>query len=386
MKIARLLLFLLALHFTGTSYARQDSTCRLRISLLTCSPGEELYSAFGHTAIRVVDSTLGTDIVYNYGTFDDSDPDFYLKFTKGLMLYALSAYPFADFVREYQYYQRGVIEQTLQLSCAQALQLAAALRKNNMPENRFYNYYFHTDNCTTRARDMIAQQSGAGISFNNILGATAPTYRELIHSYLDKGGQYWSKFGIDILLGANLDKTVSNQEAMFLPDYLLKGVDSAFVENAPLVASKQVILPETPLDQSAKTLLTPLTFFAGLLVLIGGLSLLPSKGVRKLLTAFDIFFFLSLGILGILLLSLWIVRVDDVCRNNLNLLWALPTHLPLAFILWSRKEWIRRYFRFVFFFTLLVTVCWFFLPQQLNLAVAPILGLILVRSWYRTKA
>ena len=44
------------------------------VSVLTIMPGAPLYSAFGHTAIRVRDDSLGIDAVYNYGTFDfDAD-------------------------------------------------------------------------------------------------------------------------------------------------------------------------------------------------------------------------------------------------------------------------------------------------------------------------
>src|SRR5687768_17292459 len=107
MKMKQALFFLTALLLTLHGFAQNDS-CRLRISLLTCSPGEELYSSFGHTALRVTDSTAGNDIVFNYGTFDDSDPQFYVKFTKGIMIYELSVYPYADFLREYQMQQRGV--------------------------------------------------------------------------------------------------------------------------------------------------------------------------------------------------------------------------------------------------------------------------------------
>src|SRR5206468_3415667 len=102
----------------------QTDSCHLRISLLTCSPGEELYSTFGHTAVRVTDSVRGSDIVYNYGTFDDRDPNFYTKFTKGIMLYALSGYSYQEFLQEYSSEKRGVIEQVLALTCAEKQRLS----------------------------------------------------------------------------------------------------------------------------------------------------------------------------------------------------------------------------------------------------------------------
>src|SRR5688572_32438674 len=126
--ITRLLLSLVLLTHSIVSPAQTDS-CHLRISLLTCSPGAELYSSFGHTALRVTDLRNGADIVFNYGVFDDSDPTkFYMDFTRGLMLYALASYSFREFENEYRYQSRSVVEQELQLSCAEKTKLYAALQ------------------------------------------------------------------------------------------------------------------------------------------------------------------------------------------------------------------------------------------------------------------
>src|SRR5215218_1527696 len=96
----------------------QDS-CHLRISLLTCSPGEELYSTFGHSALRVTDSVTSQDIVYNYGTFNFDEPGFYTKFVRGKLLYYLSTEEFSSFKRQYEYERRSMIEQELDLSCTE---------------------------------------------------------------------------------------------------------------------------------------------------------------------------------------------------------------------------------------------------------------------------
>ena len=130
--------FLFTIYFSSTA---QTDSCGIRISLLTCTPGTELYSTFGHSAFRVVDSNNNTDLVFNYGTFDDSDPYFYLKFTRGLMMYALSVYPYRDFQWEYKAQNRSVIEQELQLSCEDKEKLQQQLMVNAQEENRFYLYY-----------------------------------------------------------------------------------------------------------------------------------------------------------------------------------------------------------------------------------------------------
>jgi hypothetical protein len=100
---------------TNKTFAQQLSD-KAFISLLTCGPGDELYSVFGHTAIRVNDPATGIDIVYNYGTFDFAAPNFYLKFVKGDLQYFVSVSSYRDFVYTYQYYDRDVYEQVLNLT------------------------------------------------------------------------------------------------------------------------------------------------------------------------------------------------------------------------------------------------------------------------------
>ena len=90
-----------------------------------------------------------------------------------------------------------------------------------------------------------------------------------------------------------------------------------------------------------------------------------------------------LGLLGVLLLTLWIVRIDDVCRNNYNLLWALPTHLPVAFVITRNKKWVKSYLGFVLVISILVLASWFLIPQQLNTAIIPILVILITRCWQR---
>ncbi|MGZ5135533.1 MAG: lipoprotein N-acyltransferase Lnb domain-containing protein [Flavitalea sp.] len=372
------------LFFSFLSYSQSDS-CHLRFSLLTCSPGEELYSAWGHTAIRVTDRSTGMDMVFNYGTFDDSDPDFYLKFTKGIMHYALSAYPFSDFLQEYQFQGRGIVEQLLDLSCAEKTKIYNALQINNTEENRFYNYYFHTDNCTTRAKDMILKNTSGPVSIRNIVPGNSVTFRNLIHSYLDKGGQYWSKFGVDLFLGINLDKKVTNEEAMFLPDYLKKGFDSTQVNNRPLVSGSQIILPWPDYSTRSQSLFTPFVIFSVLLLIIGGIALSKFPWAEKVLATFDTIFFLVIGVFGILMAALWIFRIDTVCRNNLNLLWALPTHIAAPFFMHRNSKFKQKYFQVVFWISIALAFTWFFIPQQINNAVGPIILLIIIRSYHYSK-
>jgi hypothetical protein len=365
-------------------FALAQDSCNLQISLLTCAPGEELYSTFGHTALRIQDSARGTDYIYNYGTFEFG-PDFYTKFIRGKLLYFLSVENFTDFVYEYQMQSRSIQEQILQLSCTEKQRLYSSLQTNALEQNRYYKYDFLFDNCTTRAGDIVVKNVDSSIVFKNILPGNGPSFRNLIHSYLNAGHEYWSKLGIDILLGVKLDRKVTNREAMFLPDYLLKGFDNADLGNHSLVAPPQTIL-KMPSPLNGKPLFTPFFVFTLLLVLIVVISLVQWNWAKTTIRVFDFLFFFILGLAGFLLLFMWFGTDHKVCQNNYNLLWALPTNTVAAFFVHGRKSWVEKYFSVVLWLSIILMVAWFFLPQQMNNALIPVLLLIIYRSWRLSKS
>lgn len=375
----RFFVSLFCLAFSLTTFAQPD-TCGLRITLLTCSPGEELYATFGHTAIRVQDLRTGADEVYNYGMFEFG-PDFYPKFIRGKLLYQLGIESYPEFIYTYQYESRSVVEQELQLGCLQKQNLWATLRENARPENRYYRYDFLFDNCTTRARDMILRQV-TGAQVPDILPADKPSFRDMLHTYLDRGGQYWSKLGIDLLLGARIDRQVTAAEATFLPDYLMRAVDTATVQGRRLATPPQPVLTmPTPLNKT--TPFRPAVVFGILLAVVAGLSL-ARKG-QSFLRWFDRLFFFFLGLVGLLLLFMWLGTDHKVCRDNLNLLWALPTHAVAAWYAGRNTDRTLTYFKAVCWGSMLLLATWAFIPQQLNPAFIPLVVLIAVRSWFLSK-
>ena len=374
------LFFLLLLFFSWLPVRAQDLSCGYRITLITCAPGNELYSIFGHTAIRVQDSLSGADQVFNYGTFEFS-PDFYVQFIRGKLLYALSVEDYNEFLYTYEIENRSVVEQELQLTCEQKKKLFTALLINAKKENRYYRYDFLFDNCTTRAKDMVKQQVATSLQFKDILDGNQPSFRNLIHSYLDAGNQHWSKLGIDILLGARLDRKVTNEEAMFLPDYLLKGFDRAVINSK----NKLVIPPSTLLkmDSQLGKGFTIHPFFTFLILLI--LALFISFRKKKTSLVFDRIFFVVLGLAGFLLLFMWFGTDHYVARNNYNLLWALPTHIAAAFFINKKGRVKSVYFLITFWISVMLLLTWFFLPQQMNPALLPIVCIIVLRSFHLSK-
>lgn len=203
-----------------------------QISLLTCSPGEELYARYGHTAIRVLDEANDMDIVFNYGIFDFNTDHFYWKFVRGETWYELGASPYRYFMYEYDRDNRPVYEQVLDLTAAQKELLWQRLVDNYRPENRKYLYNFVFDNCATRPYHMIAQVLGDSLS-SSYEGYSGQTYRAFIRHYT--GSHSWENAGINLLFGPEADKPMSSEERLFLPEELMWFLSEAKVADKPLV-------------------------------------------------------------------------------------------------------------------------------------------------------
>lgn len=374
MKFFLVLLFLFPLKI----FAQNDS-CHLRISILTCAPGEELYSTFGHSAIRVTDSVTHNDIVYNYGTFNFEEPGFYTKFIRGKLSFYLSPDDFESFISEYVEEKRDITEQVLNLTCAEKYNIVMLLQTNMMAENRTYKYDFTFDNCTTRLRDLLEKAADSSIHFGNIL-TSKKTFRDLIYEYLNKNDKQWSKLGIDILLGRRMDVEMKPREVMFLPDYLLKAFDSTTIDSKPLVSKKQKILELDIPPVIINYFTHPLFIFSILLVAIIVLSFSKNTFIKRLLVAFDGFMFFITGLLGILLIFMWLGTDHFMCKDNFNLLWAWPTNIIAAFYMHSKKQPGTKYFMIYAVFNLALFACWFFLPQHLNPSLIPVIAILVFRS------
>lgn len=362
----------------------QTNVCHVRISLLTCSPGEDLYSTFGHSALRITDTTGNSDIVYNYGTFNFDEPGFYTKFVRGKLLYYLSTEDFSSFKRSYEYEKRSMIEQVLNLNCNEKQKMVEMLAQNLMGENKFYTYDFLFDNCTTRLRDLLEKTSDSAVHFSDIVKKKT-TFRQHIFEYMDYNDKLWTKLGMDILLGNNTDAVMNNREAMFLPDYLLKGFDSGKMATRPVVQSKGTII-DLPGEKPGKNFLTgPVFIFWFLFVAVSLLSRSKNKKTIKFLHGFDGFIFFLTGFAGLLMLVMWFGTDHVVCRDNYNLLWAWPTHAIAAFFINSRKKWPAYYFTIAAVLNILVLIVWYFLPQQMNPALIPFILLLMFRSIHYGK-
>ena len=380
-----LLLYLLVT--TAATAFSQDSS-HIRISLLTCTPGEELYSIFGHSAIRIVDSSRISetdpieDLVYNYGTFNFDDEGFYLKFIQGKLLYYVSLQKFKDdnnfygFESSYKMENRNITEQVLDLSAQEKIAIQHRLNENLKEENKYYKYDFFLDNCTTRLRDIIV----AAKNPNPILPGVMPintTFRNAIHQYLDRGRQYWSKLGIDILLGAPTDAVMSSSQQQFLPDNLMNALDNT--RNVPIVKTSSALY-NLPQPMHHFSWFTPLVFFSSLLLLFIAISSSKNRNIQLLLTGLDGSLFFITGILGIVLIFMMTATDHSMTKSNYNILWALPTHAIISFFISSKRKVVKTYFLVTAVCMAVLLLLWFFLPQQMSYSLVPFVLLLLHRS------
>ena len=199
----------------------------VEVSLLTCGPGNEAYSLFGHTAIRISQPSRGMDVVVNYGMFSFKQKYFIPRFVLGLTDYQMGITTFDDFKAEYEYEQRWVFEQTLNLTSKEKSALLQAVDQNYKPENVTYRYNVFYNNCTTKARDLIAANIDGKIKYNSAK-SEYPSFRELCHS--KTSSHRWSQFGNDLLLGIQADLPTNISEQQFLPENLEHDFSLATIE------------------------------------------------------------------------------------------------------------------------------------------------------------
>ena len=300
-------------------------------SVITCGPGNDFYTTFGHSAIRVTDTAQGIDLVYNYGTFDFDTPHFYWKFARGRLEYMLGRTTFDRFYAVYNYEQRAVWEQPLNLTQQEVNNLFLMLEWNYQPENRYYLYDILLDNCATRVRDMMEATVGKKtIGYGDW---EDHSYRYWLHDAMGGGCLEWWTLGVDMLLGLHADHVCNKSEVMFYPLAMMWLYENAKLDDAePLVSPTKELLADTraPLHRS----FPPLAVFSLLFVAVALLTwqrLWPRWADRLL--------FVLAGLLGLFLVFMWVGTAHYCTDWNLNILWASPLLLLIAIRLGRSPRW-----------------------------------------------
>jgi hypothetical protein len=353
------------------------STSDTRISLLTSAPGEELYAAFGHSAVRLKNDLAGYDFVFNYGVFSFNEPNFYINFARGRMNYYLDVQPFERFLRSYIYENRSVYEQVFEMDSVQKDFVVKFLLNNSKPENRYYLYHFFLDNCATRIRDLMTQAYGGLILPP---AGENPTYRELVHACLEK--HPWGKFAIDIALGLPTDQKTDAREQMFLPDRLAEVFAGADYKGKGIIGeTRGIFVSEIPAIPPPGPV-TPVVV-CGMIFLLSVFFCFKDK----VAVFFDFTLFFVAGLTGLLIVFLWFFTDHTNTQNNLNIIWALPSHALMAFFLLRKKSnaFTRNYFLVTAVIAVLLLISWALLPQTLNPALIPLTLSIAVRAWWNSR-
>ncbi|MDO8968418.1 DUF4105 domain-containing protein [Algoriphagus sp.] len=381
-SISKTTVFVFLLIIMGLTQAKAQI---YEISLLTCDPGKELYSSFGHSAIRMREiGSEGQDLVFNFGTFDFRTPNFYGKFATGKLDYMLSVSTYADFIREYDYYRRDVREQILALNSEQMDFLIQHLWAQYDPARRYYRYDFFFNNCATKIRDAFEISLGNQLVWNDPPKSEEKTFRNLIDEYVYP--LPWADLGIDLALGSVIDRNATEREKQFLPDYMEAAFANASIEGdgptRPLVKESRVIL-EYPDEEFKMDFLNPYFIFWVIAILFTAITFYGHRK-KRLFLGLDLGLFSILGILGLVVTFLWLFTDHSATKWNWNILWVFPGHLVLVWGLMKKalQPWVRKYLLFALIMADAAVVFWILGWQSFHPSLIPILLVIILRTNY----
>lgn len=359
-----------------------------QVSLITCAEGEEIYSLFGHSAIRVYDPINNIDNCYNWGMFefDEDQIEFATKFTKGRLKYYMDEQDFQGFMFEYEYFQRTVKEQLLNLTHQQKLELWAALKENLLPENRVYKYDFFFDNCSSRIRDILQKVMGDNLVMKSHPNENEYSLRQLLNNAVIH--LPWLAFGMDLALGSKVDIKASNNHMMFLPKYMYEIYGEYQVtingETKPFVIGERTLIEGVEHKETSSFWTAPTTVFWTLFVLTMLLSILKIPFLTKFWDGLLLFTF---GLLGIIILFLWFGTDHETMHPNYNVFWANPLYLFFILPTVSKKLHNKLNIAYLSMAILLFTVIIgaMVIPQEFNSATTPIILLFAFKFFYWYK-
>jgi len=373
-------IFLCVMNVKAQQVSISDSAV---VSLLTCSPGEEVYSKFGHTAIRIADRNNNIDVIFNYGIFSFETSNFYYKFIKGETDYQLGIYDTRNFLPEYAQRNSMVVEQVLNLSPAEKRDLFDLLMQNYLPENRTYRYNFIFDNCATRPRDKILASLHGYVKFQE--NYESKTFRQLVGSYV--GNDTWLKFGIDLVFGIRADRIATESESMFLPEVLMGEFQTAQITareggTKKLISERRILVQKIDTkEESTFWLFKPMAFSILLLIIGSAITFWDTKR-RYYYRPFDAFLFGLTGVAGLIIAYLMFFSLHPLVKSNLNILWLNPLSLLIVSLLWVRRLRVALFFYQIINVVFLLAALFTFAisVQSINIAAYPIIVLLLMRS------
>ncbi len=313
------LLFLLIFK-ASSSFGQSISLSKdAKVSIITCGTGNESYSLFGHTAIRVSDVVQAVDMVYNYGAFDFDTPNFVMKFIKGNLQYFAVAHPYLEFINQYGYEQRSVYEQELTISLAMKQKLFDNLNTSLASGDSHYTYKFIDKNCTSMVVDIVNKTLNTNVIVKNT--DTDRTYRTILFPYF--GGHFYEKLGTSIIFGTKVDEMGTK---IFLPFELLKSLQKVSYEGHPLASENKTLIEfkkETPISWWNN----PYTYILFLAFIV----LINKKPI-------NLFYLSVMALLGVFFTWIGWYSSHLELGYNYNILLFNPTLLGLLYFYWNKNK------------------------------------------------
>ncbi len=322
---------------TGQSVKLSENA---EVSVLTCGLGNEMYSLFGHTAIRISDPAQHLDVVYNYGAFDFNTPNFVAKFSKGDLQYFVTSDSFEDFMYAYNYEQRSVWEQQLVMTPSQKQQLLDELNATMASEKRFYTYKFIDRNCTTMVADLINRILG-----NEVLTKiknTDLTYREVLYPYFDN--HFYEQLGTSIIFGTKVDQKA---EKIFLPIELLQSIEVAQIDGSPLMKQSKTWMEYEVPKPSGRWWNNPITYFVLVMLVV----------VSKSRTV-TVIYWLILGAIGLFFSVAGLYSYHGELGSNYNALLFNPLLLLMAYFMLRKNKRAIYYTSIVLIACIAIYIIW----------------------------
>jgi len=378
------LIFSLLVLFSLSVSSQVRLSDQAEIAIVTFGPYQgEVWSAFGHSGFRITDPAYNIDWFYDYGLYDFDQENFFLNFAKGLLKYKVGVREWSRSFRYQKSLNRYIKLQYLNLTLDEKQALFAYLQNNVRPENAEYLYNYVFDNCATKLRDVCEELFPDRITFDLSYKKEGKTIRDLMEDYLDY--QPWGDLGIDIGLGTQIDREATAEEYMFLPDYIHHAFANATIirdeENTPLISRSEVAY--NPKDEElVNRLLTPLNAFIILFFVVGLITHRNLKSGKRSKWVDNLLFALT-GFAGWWVVFLWF-GTEHLSKWNLNVLWAIPLHLPLVFFSGKAKfqKFFKTYFKVIAIWYSVLLVIWAILPQPLHQSLVPFVLTLVLRAFY----
>ena len=368
------ILFAFALIFFSINiYANelQDKN-RYKMSILTIGEGPSLVDAFGHTAIRVKDEELKNDVVFNFGVYDFNSPNFYSNFVKGRPEYKLGIQNYYNLTQNYVRQKRYIVEHQLNLD-QNSIKIIIDLlvEKLNDP---YYIYDYLRDNCTTRAADIIIDKTNNKFKDEKLESEDILSFRELIHGKINENS--WAALGIDLCLGAIIDKKIKTRETFFLPENLMNYLD---LYEGDIIKKNIIYKPESAISYQ-ENIPSPLIINLIISLIIVAVTIFNFKR-SKWNKSLDTLIFLISGSIGILIIYLWFFSNHFAGAQNFNFLWAFPLNFALIFAIYKNKipNWSIGFIKLLIIMIILLFLHWATGVQKYNLTLLPIFVALLIR-------